>query len=152
MHNLTILQRQIEEAMMKKLVLSALTAIISISGAAAFAKDEKPAKQPILRQFSREEFMVMNLNRGNDSSGAHISESLKQVRIMVKDLDRSLRQIQQVDREFAKSKGKPDDHFLNPAIDKLQQALKSAQQLSQDLESSREELKDNIQQALINAQ
>ena len=107
---------------------------------------------PSGKQFTREEFMVLNLNRGNDSTGAHVSEALKQVRAIVRDLDKSLRQLQQVDREFSKSKGKPDDRFLNAAGDRLQDALKSAQQLEKDLEASREELKDSIHQALIMAQ
>lgn len=111
------------------------------------ASPEKPA--PAGRQFSRAEYMVMNLNRGDDSTGAHVSESLKEVRLMVKELDKGLRQLQQVDKEFAKSKGRPDDHFLGPATDRLQQALRSAQQLEQDLTASRDELKEAIQQALI---
>lgn len=106
---------------------------------------------PSGRQFSREEFMVMNLNRGENSSGAIISDSLKQVRQIVRDLDKSLRQLQQVDREFAKSKGKPDDKFLEASSERLQQALKTAQTLSDELEGSRETLKDNIQHALIMA-
>lgn len=107
---------------------------------------------PSGKEFSREDFMVMNLNRGNDSTGAHISEALKETRAMVKILDKSLRQLQQVDREFAKSKGRPDDKFLGPATERLQQALKSAQQLSDELEASREELKDNIHHALLMSQ
>lgn len=115
-----------------------------------------PAKQIKLpssgKEFSREEYMVMNLNKGNDSTGTHISEALKEVRAMVKDLDRSLRQLQQVDREFARSKGKPDDRFMAPASATLEQALKTAQQLAQELEGSREQLKDSIHQALIMGQ
>ena len=107
---------------------------------------------PAGKQFSREEFMVMNLNRGENSTGAMVSNSLKEVRQIVRDLDKSLRQLQQVDREYAKSKGKPDDKFLEPASEKLQSALKSAQQLADELEGTRETLKDNIQNALIMAQ
>lgn len=114
------------------------------------AAPEKPV--PANKQFSREDYMVLNLNKGDDSTGAHISESLREVRIMVKELDKGLRQLQQVDREFAKSKGRPDDKFLSAASDRLQQALKSAQQLEKDLEASREELKDSIHEALIMGQ
>lgn len=114
----------------------------------SFAANPK-APPPSGRQFSREEFMVLNLNRGKDSAGAHISDSLRDARNTVKVLDRSLRQLQQVDREYAKSKGKPDDKFLRAASERLEQALKSAEQLVQDLETSRDELKDNIHQALI---
>ncbi len=138
---------------MKKF-LSITFALVSLGFAAtekALAAPEKPIQPPAGRQFSREEYMVLNLNRGNDSTGAHISESLKEVRVMVRDLEKSLKQLQQIDKEYAKSKGRPDDKFLGNATDRLQRALKSAQQLSQDLEASRDELKDNIHQALIMA-
>lgn len=137
---------------MKKLVctIAAVCSISVIMASIAAAGNVKPP--PAGKQFSREEFMLMNLNRGEDSTGAHIGDSLKQVKGIVKELDRSLRQLQQVDKEFAKSKGKPDDKFLAPATDRLQQALKTAQQLSAELEGSREELKDNIHNALLMAQ
>ncbi len=131
-------------------VILLLMAIITI--AKVNALPEKEILPPTGKQFSREEFMVLNLNRGNDSTGAHISESLKQVRLVVKDLEKSLRQLQQVDREYAKSKGRPDDKFLGNASDRLQQALKLSQQLSTELETSKEELKDSIHSALIMAQ
>lgn len=135
---------------MKKLMCAAVAISIgAMSAQAVFAGNAPPIPD---KKFSREEFMVMNLNRGEDSTGAHINSSIKEVRIMVKDLDRSLRQLQQVDREFAKSKGKPDDKFLSASADRLQRALKTAQQLSEELEATREELKDNIHNALLMAQ
>ncbi len=103
------------------------------------------------RPFTREDYMVLNLNRGNESAGNQISESLRAVRQSVKELDKALRQIEQVDKQFAKSKGKPDDRYLTAATDTLHKTLKTAQQLQAELEASREELKDNIQQALLMA-
>ncbi|MBX9724488.1 MAG: hypothetical protein K2X81_23965 [Candidatus Obscuribacterales bacterium] len=138
---------------MKKL-LSITFALLSLFASATVPTQAAPNKEilpPSGRQFTREEYMVLNLNRGADSTGAHISESLKQVKFIVKDLDKGLRQLQQIDKEYAKSKGRPDDKFLGNATDRLQQALRSAQQLSADLEASRDELKDNIHQALIMA-
>lgn len=101
------------------------------------------------RGFTREDYMVLNLNRGNDSAGNQISQSLRVVRQSVKDIDRALRQVEQVDKQFAKSKGKPDDRYLNAAIENLRKTLKTAQQLEAELETSREELKESIRQALI---
>ena len=133
---------------------SVAIAMISLTfgslGTDALAGNVKPP--PADRQFTREEFMVLNLNRGADSSGSHINDSLKEVKQIARDLDKSLRQVQQVDREFAKSKGKPDDRFLNASADRIEQALKTAQQLIQDLEGCKEELKDNIHNALIMGQ
>lgn len=135
-----------------KLSIAVFCLYLLASGMPAIAM-KKPEKPPVpSRQFSREEFMVLNLNKGNDSTGAHISESLRQVRQMIKDLDKSLRQLQQAEREFGKSKGRPDDHFLAPAAAKLEQSLKTAQQLEQELSQSRDELKDSIHHALIMAQ
>lgn len=119
------------------------------SGSASFAA-KKPEKPPAIgRQFSREEFMVLNLNKGNDSTGSHLNDSIRQVRQMVRDLDKGLRQLQQAEREYAKSKGRPDDRFMAPAAARLEQSLKTAQQLEKELEQSREELKDSINHALI---
>lgn len=101
------------------------------------------------RPFTREDYMVLNLNRGNDSAGNAISESLRAARQAVKDLDKALRQIEQVDKVFAKSKGKPDDRYLAGATETLKKTLKTAQDLAAELENSREELKDSIHQALI---
>lgn len=137
---------------MKKLLLSLSSAILSL-GIATLSSEAEPQKMPPSgRQFSREEYMVMNLDRGADSTGAHLAESLKDIHAIVRDLDKSLRQLQQVDKEFARSKGKPDDRFLGNAGDRLQQALTTAQQLEKELTDSRNELRDNIHQALIMAQ
>ncbi|MBY0357063.1 MAG: hypothetical protein K2W82_03605 [Candidatus Obscuribacterales bacterium] len=103
-------------------------------------------------KFGREDFLMMNLNRGQDSTGTHIALAQKQTKQMVKDLDRSLRQLEQVDREFAKAKGHPDNHYLTPAKERLEQALRTAQKLETELESSKEELRDAVQHALIMAQ
>ena len=100
-------------------------------------------------QFSRTEFMVMNLNRGPKSAGNFIAESLKGTRDTIKVLDRAARQVEQVDREFAKSKGRPDDRYLAPSTERIKEALKSAQKLETDLQAAREELKSGIQHSLI---
>lgn len=117
----------------------------------ADAQGKRPDTPAPSAKFSREEFMLMNLNRGQDSTGFHISVAAKQTKQMIKDLDKSLRQLEQADREFAKSKGRPDDHFLTAPKERLQQALKTAQQLDLELSTSKDELKDSIQQALIMA-
>lgn len=139
--------------MYRKFQLFYLLAICVLTSFNASAQAEKPSKPPVAqRQFTREEFMVLNLNRGADSSGSHLSDSLKLTKQMIKDLDKSLRQLQQADREFAKSKGRPDDHFLTPAATRLEESLKTAQKLAEELEASRAELKDSIHQALIMGQ
>ena len=135
---------------MKKILCVSAAIVCSNFAAAVEAGD--PKAPPSGRQFSREEFMVLHLNSGNDSTGAHVAEAQKQLHNIVRELDKSLRQLQQVDREFAKSKGKPDDRFLNNAADALQKALSTSQQLEKELGECKVELKDSIHSALIMAQ
>ncbi|MBY0550187.1 MAG: hypothetical protein K2W95_23120 [Candidatus Obscuribacterales bacterium] len=121
---------------------------VMIALAACVATQTLAIAQPG-RQFTREDYMVMNLNRGTASAGTQISEALRSARQSVKDLDRALRQMEQVDKAYAKSKGKPDDRYLTAATETLRKTLKTAQQLEVELEASRDELKSSIQEALI---
>lgn len=100
-------------------------------------------------RFDRAELIVLNLNRGPKSTGAYLTQTIKQTNVMVKELDKALRQVEAADREYAGTRGKKDDRFLNGSTERLRQALKSAQDLQSQLESAREELKTDIQQALI---
>lgn len=127
-----------------KYVTAVIFALVACVAVPSFA-----IGQPGGRQFTREDYMVMNLNRGTDSAGTQISEALRSARQSVKDLDRALRQMEQVDKQYAKSKGKPDDRYLSAATETLRKTLKTAQQLEVELEASRDELKSSIQEALI---
>lgn len=129
---------------MKILIL--LSVLAAFSWSTAVQAGQKPVKAA---NFSREEFMIINLNRGTDSAGFHISNSLKGTRSMVRDLDKGLRQMEQVDKAYAKSKGRPDDRFLQNSSERLKKALETAQKLEIELEEAREELKSSIQQSLI---
>lgn len=138
--------------MMKKILwISAALVSLGLVPANLEAFPEKVNLPPSGRQFTREEYMVLNLDRGNDSTGIYVKNSLKEVKTMVKELDKGLRQLKQVDIEYARSKGRPDDRFLTPATDRLQEALKTAQTLEQQLTDTRDELKESIHQALIMA-
>lgn len=100
-------------------------------------------------QFDREQMMILNLNRGPGSSGWLVVEALKQSRAAIKELDKSKRQLQQADLNFAKYKGKPDTRYLEPAAAKIQQAEETARLLEAQLKDAYEELKGGIQQTLI---
>lgn len=122
-----------------------LLLVILAAPATALAKPEKPQNMP---NFHRAEFMLMNLNRGIDSAGTHLLASEKATRQMIKELDKSIRQMEQVNKEFAKFKGRPDDRFLGSAPELVQKALQTAQQLEKELDAAREELKSSIQISL----
>lgn len=120
-----------------------LTILATVSDTAA-----KPEKPQSIQNFHRAEFMLMNLNRGMDSAGTHLLTSEKATRQMIRDLDKSVRQMEQVNREFAKFKGRPDDHFLGTAPEQVRKAMQTAQQLEKELDAAREELKSSIQISL----
>lgn len=101
----------------------------------------------LANEFKREEIMVINLNHGENSSGSLIVNSLKETRKMTKGLDKALRQIEQVNKNYAKSKGHPDNNYLE--TNNLKEALETAKLLEKQLQESLTELKASIQQALI---
>jgi len=129
-------------------ILCALT-LVTLTQPEMGAFGNKSPKAAPMPKFSRSEYMVMNLNKGPKSAGFFISQSLKETRDSIKTLDRALRQVEQVDREYAKSKGRPDDRYLAGSQDRIREALKAAQQLEQQLVAAREELKFGIQKSLV---
>lgn len=98
--------------------------------------------------FDREQTMLMNLQKSPGSSGFSIMMSLSKTKEMVRDIDKALAQLEAVDKSFAKSRGKPDSRFLEPAQLKIVQARNTAQQLEEELRSAYLELKKSVQDTL----
>lgn len=131
---------------MKRIYLVNLCLLTALAGHQTAIAKKAEAE---VEKFSRAEYMVMNLNKGPKSAGSFISLALKETRETVKSLDRAVRQVEQVDREYAKSKGRPDDRYLAGSAEQLKSALKAAQKLEEELVSARDELKSGIQQSLV---
>lgn len=98
---------------------------------------------------NRAEKMVMNLRYGNGSSGFYLLESERLSKEMAKDLRKALFQLREVDKSYAKSRGKPDSRFLEPAAIKISQCQDKTEQLSKELKDAFWELKESINQALV---
>lgn len=117
------------------------------------ASDCKRRPEPAERiEFSRTQFMVMNLNRGKDSTGYYLQESAHQSRLMTMQLEKASRQLEQVDRAYAKSKGRPDDRFLKGAAARIEAARVTAERLAEQLQQAQAELKSSIQEVLLEDQ
>ena len=99
--------------------------------------------------FTREQFMLMNLNRGQDSTGFYLLNCLAKTKVMVRDLDKALRQLEQVERSYAKSRGKPDDRFLDSAAYRIKLAKQTAEQLVVQLKDASDDLRTSVQQTLV---
>jgi hypothetical protein len=123
----------------------ALSAMFLIPVSCA-AKHQKP---PSIPTFSREEMMMLNLDRGGNSAGSRISASLKAVKSTQHDLERAQHQIEQADAALSKAHNRPDDRTMLDTIERLKLAQKTAQQLADQLEQARDELKADLKQALV---
>lgn len=100
-------------------------------------------------EFDRAQFMVINLNRGKDSTGYYLQESLRSSRLLLQQLEKAERQLDQVDKAYAKSRGRPDDKYLNSAGARIATAKTTAGQLEQQLQEASAELKSSIHQVLL---
>ncbi|GEM_PF-2819913 len=100
-------------------------------------------------EFDRAQLMVMNLNRGKGSSGYYLQESQRLSRQMLADLDKAAAQLEQVDKFYARSRGRPDDRFLLPAGKQIAEARAAARKLEEALSGARAELREGINQLLL---
>jgi hypothetical protein len=130
----------------------AVAAGISIAFVLASAPSEAKQQSIIEAQkalMNREEMMVINLNRGPKSARFYMLQSLKSVRAIERDLERAQHQIEQVDATYAKVKNRSDDRTMQPTVERLKAALRTTQQLEQELDAAGDELKADVQQTLI---
>jgi hypothetical protein len=99
----------------------------------------------------RAEKMVLNLRVGKGSTGFYVLEAARLSREVETDIRKALFQLREVDKAYAKSRGRPDDKFLERASVKLQQCQDKAKALTEELEDSSQVLKDTIKDTLVNA-
>ncbi|HEY9715294.1 MAG TPA: hypothetical protein V6C72_17615 [Chroococcales cyanobacterium] len=100
----------------------------------------------------RAQTLVYNLNHMKDSSGYYLLDSIKQVKDLDHEIGKALFQVQEVDKTYAKLRGRRDDRFLEPVAIKLQKAQQSRAQLLDDLQDAYAQLKTSIQDTLITDQ
>lgn len=123
------------------LVLVALTLCVPAS--------QSRRKPQTKSEFDRTQYMVMNLNRGKDSTGYYLQESHRSSVVVLQQLEKAQRQLEQVDRAYAKSRGRPDDKYLNDATERIRAAKATAEQLTKELSECQEGLKNSIHQVLL---
>ena len=126
------------------LLLSFATLVLS---GAPWAQAKHPPKAES-DAFKREEKVVLNLTQAPKSARWYIQDSLKATKASVKGIDKALHQVEQADATFARAKRHPDDRTMNATVQRLQLALKNAQQLQQQLEDANADLKSDVTQTL----
>ncbi len=107
------------------------------------------AKADAQSNFDREQTMLMNLKGKPNSSGFFIVMSSEKSKAIVSDLTKALRQLEEVDKAYAKSRGTPDSRYLDATKLKLINVTKSAEKLHEELWDTYQELKRSIQNTLV---
>jgi hypothetical protein len=100
------------------------------------------------RNFDRQQLMMMNLTRGHDSTGFYLITSLNKTKDMIRDLEKSINQLDQVEKAYTRSRGRPDDHPLQSSSDRIKQAQQRAGQLELELREAFHDLKSSVTQTL----
>lgn len=131
-----------------RLALAALMVAAPLALILSPGEARKVPQPPAAASFDREQFMMINLTRGPNSTGFYLLKSLRHSKEMVKDLDKALRQLQQVERAYTMSRGRPDDRPLASAAEHVQEAHQSAAQLELKLRDAYQDLKTSVQQTL----
>ncbi len=127
--------------------MALVLAAVSLGNPSAISlKDDLPTSGD---GFDRAETLVVNLNKRAGSSGYYLLEGLRFVETMDHDLLKALRQVQEVDKTYAKLRGKPDNKYLEVTALKIEKAIASNTQLRADLRDAYSELKDQIKDTLI---
>ena len=98
--------------------------------------------------FDRHEKMLINLRAGTGSAGFYLFEAARLSKEMEKDLRKALFQIREVDKSYAKSRGKPDDRYLEPATLKVARCQEKADLLQKEIKDAFLDLKEGIRETL----
>jgi hypothetical protein len=101
------------------------------------------------RKFSREELLLLNLGHGQGSAGFFLLEALRQSKETTHNLQRAMSQMRQVEATYAKSKGKPDDKYLQTAELKLTQARQRSEELSENISDGFRDMKRSVKETLL---
>ncbi len=100
-------------------------------------------------KFDREQTMLMNLKGQPNSSGFFLVQSSEKSKMIVRDLTKALHQLEEVDKAYAKSRGKPDSRYLEGTKLKLINATRSAEKLHEELWDTYLDLKKSISETLV---
>ena len=101
------------------------------------------------RKFTREELLLLNLGHGQGSAGFFLLEALKGSKETTHNLQRAMSQMRQVEATYAKSKGRPDDKYLQNAELKLTQARQRSEDLSENISDGFRDMKRSVKEALL---
>lgn len=100
-------------------------------------------------QMNRAEKMLMNLRVGQGSATFYLLEAVRQNKEVERNVRKALFQIKEVDKAYAKSKGKPDNKYLEAVTVKLNSCQEKSADTTRLIEDSVSDLKEQINDALL---
>jgi hypothetical protein len=129
--------------MRKTFLLVALTATVFSALSVPISAEEK---------FDRAQNMVVNLNQVAGSTGFYLLKDIREVKEMDHDLGKALLQVQEVDKSYARLRGRKDERFLEAVAIKIQKAQNSRSLYEEDLKDAYSQLKSSIQDTMMTDQ
>lgn len=120
---------------------------VGLSGQPAASRKHPESSQK--SEFDRAQFMIMNLNRGKDSTGYYLQESVRQGHSLEQALSRAQHQLEQVEKAYAKSRGRPDDKYLTVPAARIAACRTAAANLVKELQTAHQELAASIHEVLL---
>jgi len=126
--------------MRKTFLLIPLTAVVFSALTVPISAEEK---------FDRAQTMVVNLNKVEGSTGYFLLKDIREVKEMDHDLGKALFQVQEVDKSYAKLRGRSDERFLEAVAIKLQKVQQSRALYEEDLRDAYTQLKSSIEDTMM---
>lgn len=130
--------------MHKSSIYLPIALVLAVSSAALADKPGEP-----LAQLDRAQSLVMNLNRVPQSTGFYLLQDLREIKGMDHDLTKALNQAREVDKTYARLRGKPDERHLEAVCIKIEKALNARALLEEDLKDAYTTLKSSIQETMV---
>lgn len=154
-----LLEDQREDGKLAQITIKVCTLIkvISTTFALSFTLGLLTAKMPLVhaqetflgQKFTREETMLLNLSHGKGSAGFFLLEAERLQKDITHNLERAMSQIEQVEKAYARSKGKPDDKYLASTELKLVNARQRSEELSEHISNTFRDMKRTVKDALL---
>ncbi len=137
--------------------VSTLIKVIGTTFAFSFLLGLLTAKMPLAaaqetflgQKFTREETMLLNLSHGKGSAGYFLLESERLQKDITHNLERAMSQLEQVEKAYARSKGKPDDKYLASTQLKLVNARQRSEELTEHISNTFRDMKRTVKDVLL---
>ncbi len=101
------------------------------------------------RKFTREETMLLNMTHAKGSVGFLLLESERNAKEATRNMEKALFQLREIEKSYAKSKGKPDTRYLSGTELKIVQAKQRSEELEGFTSDCFHDLKASIKETLV---